>query len=71
MHEDYGNSSCSSFSETSTGCKPRRTLHRIENYMKTIELHDDDEFKEHFRMQRSTCSYVIGMLANIAYLSTY
>ncbi|KAM0727697.1 hypothetical protein ACS0PU_006032 [Formica fusca] len=31
---------------------PRRMLHRITTFMDTIKEYDDQEFKEHFRLNR-------------------
>lgn len=47
-------------SDTSTeSVKPRRNLHRIENYIDVVDRYDEAEFKENFRLKRSTCDYII------------
>ena len=65
---DYASSSSSG---SSTGKKPRRTLHRINNYMQTIEEYDNDEFKEHFRLRRTTCDFVIEKVKQAKILPTH
>ncbi|VEN54204.1 unnamed protein product, partial [Callosobruchus maculatus] len=55
--------SSSEDSDTDSSCefdKPRRQLHRVTNYLSTIEAYDEEEFKEHFRMRPSTCEYIIA-----------
>ncbi|XP_025262930.1 uncharacterized protein LOC112637418 [Camponotus floridanus] len=41
---------------------PRRKLHRITTFMQTVEEYDDKEFKEHFRLNRSTVDLIIDMI---------
>jgi len=39
--------------------RPRRKLRRTTTFMNTVKEYDDEEFKEHFRVNRSTVDLII------------
>lgn len=39
----------------------RRHLNRIINFIETINKYDEAEFKEHFRLRRSTAKIILGI----------
>nr|XP_012215478.1 PREDICTED: uncharacterized protein LOC105667921 [Linepithema humile] len=58
----FSESSSSDCSDSSN--PPRRKLHRITTFMETVKEYDDKEFKEHFRLNRSTADLIINMIEN-------
>ncbi|XP_057665827.1 uncharacterized protein LOC130899703 [Diorhabda carinulata] len=60
-----------SSSESSIEIKSRRNLYRTKKYMRIIEQYDEEELREHFRMKRLTCDYIIDVIRNAKVLSDY
>lgn len=60
-----------SSTSSSSDKSPKRRLHRILNFVEvTVENYDDEEFRQHFRLNRYTCQIVLGIKSeNISFIN--
>ncbi|XP_066590811.1 uncharacterized protein [Prorops nasuta] len=55
-------SSSNSSSDSDLPDHPRKKQHRITSFMETVHKYDDEEFKEHFRLNRTTVDLIINIV---------
>ncbi|XP_018574653.1 protein ALP1-like [Anoplophora glabripennis] len=57
--------------DTSSELVERRKLTRITNFVNITKKYDNMQFKEHFRLEKTTCNFVIDLLNTRNVLSSY